>query len=314
MASVIGEAFDGDSGYGADGTIWGGEFLSRGSDQLRAVGHGCTEPVPMPSRASRHPRRPGRWRAALTSPSAGPDGPTADRAGRPGPQRAVLGSGHGDGFARRQCAADVERRAAIRRGRRPGWCPRRDQLRGPGVAIELEADFRRTCTERGSWPGDGLPVRRRCLVRGGTELRVAGSDLVLAAAEDLAHADRPASVIAARFHNGVAAAIVTVCGRLREQTGLTVVALSGGVFQNLLLTQESQVVTSAGAPRHRRPWSTARCRATTAVSASGRPWSLAPATALRSKPAIHPIIRALSSMIKNESGVAGAIGPVTPHP
>ena len=75
---------------------------------------------------------------------------------------------------------------------------------------------------------------------GGIELRVPGSDLVLAAAEDLA-ADVSASVIAARFHNGVAAAIVTVCARLREQTGLGVVALSGGVFQNLLLT--SQVVT-----------------------------------------------------------------------
>ena len=43
-------------------------------------------------------------------------------------------------------------------------------------------------------------------------------------------------VIAARFHNGVAAAIVTVCARLRDQAGLAAVALSGGVFQNLLLT------------------------------------------------------------------------------
>jgi hydrogenase maturation protein HypF len=34
---------------------------------------------------------------------------------------------------------------------------------------------------------------------------------------------------------------VTVCARLREQIGLGVAALSGGVFQNLLLT--SQVVT-----------------------------------------------------------------------
>src|SRR5262249_10472784 len=43
-------------------------------------------------------------------------------------------------------------------------------------------------------------------------------------------------VIAGRFHNAVAAAIVTVCAQLRAQTGLGVVALSGGVFQNLLLT------------------------------------------------------------------------------
>jgi hydrogenase maturation protein HypF len=43
-------------------------------------------------------------------------------------------------------------------------------------------------------------------------------------------------VIAARFHNGVAAAIVAVCERLRDGHGLSTVALSGGVFQNLLLT------------------------------------------------------------------------------
>ena len=35
--------------------------------------------------------------------------------------------------------------------------------------------------------------------------------------------------------------IIAVCARLREQTGLAAVALSGGVFQNLLLTH--QVVT-----------------------------------------------------------------------
>jgi hydrogenase maturation protein HypF len=68
---------------------------------------------------------------------------------------------------------------------------------------------------------------------------VAGSDLVRAAAEDLI-AGVPPATIAARFHNGVAVAILTVCVRLRERTGLAVVALSGGVFQNLLLT--SQVV------------------------------------------------------------------------
>jgi hydrogenase maturation protein HypF len=65
-------------------------------------------------------------------------------------------------------------------------------------------------------------------------LRVRGTDLVRAAAEDLLAGVAPA-VIAARFHRGVAAAIVEVCTALRERSGLTTVALSGGVFQNLLL-------------------------------------------------------------------------------
>ena len=44
-------------------------------------------------------------------------------------------------------------------------------------------------------------------------------------------------VIAARFHNGVADAIVRTCVWLRDTSGLGTVALSGGVFQNLLLTE-----------------------------------------------------------------------------
>jgi hydrogenase maturation protein HypF len=65
-------------------------------------------------------------------------------------------------------------------------------------------------------------------------LRVRGADLVRAAAEDLLAGAGPA-VIAARFHRGVAAAIVEVCTALRETSGLGTVALSGGVFQNVLL-------------------------------------------------------------------------------
>jgi hydrogenase maturation protein HypF len=43
------------------------------------------------------------------------------------------------------------------------------------------------------------------------------------------------AIAAARFHHGVADAIARACAILRARTGLGVVALSGGVFQNLLL-------------------------------------------------------------------------------
>jgi hypothetical protein len=65
-------------------------------------------------------------------------------------------------------------------------------------------------------------------------LLIAGADLVRAGVEDLVGGtDR--SVVAARFHNGVAGLITDCCLRLRERHGLSTVALSGGVFQNLLL-------------------------------------------------------------------------------
>jgi hydrogenase maturation protein HypF len=48
-------------------------------------------------------------------------------------------------------------------------------------------------------------------------------------------------VIAARFHNAVVTLIADGCALLRERTGLGVVALSGGVFQNLLLLKGAAV-------------------------------------------------------------------------
>jgi len=90
----------------------------------------------------------------------------------------------------------------------------------------------------------GYPVTVTSDAATGALLRVSGADLVRAAADDLG-AGVAAPVIAARFHHGVAAAIVAVCSRLRDQTGFSVVALSGGVFQNLLLTSHVTAALAA---------------------------------------------------------------------
>src|SRR6185437_5044453 len=104
----------------------------------------------------------------------------------------------------------------------------RDEITYEGqAAIELEqlAD-----------PGEGRAYRAAvdAAPAKGAPFLVRGADLVAAAADDLA-GGVPAELIAARFHNGVARLIVDGCALLREQHGLTTVALSGGVFQNLLL-------------------------------------------------------------------------------
>jgi hydrogenase maturation protein HypF len=65
---------------------------------------------------------------------------------------------------------------------------------------------------------------------------LAGTDLVRAVVEDLDAGVAP-PLVAARFHNGLAAATVAACRGVREATGLEAVALSGGVFQNLLLLE-----------------------------------------------------------------------------
>lgn len=48
----------------------------------------------------------------------------------------------------------------------------------------------------------------------------------------------PTSQIADRFHRSIAELLATVCFDARKQTGLDVVALSGGVFQNRLLLEQ----------------------------------------------------------------------------
>jgi len=68
----------------------------------------------------------------------------------------------------------------------------------------------------------------------GEAVLVHGADLVRAVLDDL-RSGRPRELVGARFHNAVSSAIVRTCDLLREVTGLGTVALSGGVFQNVLL-------------------------------------------------------------------------------
>jgi hydrogenase maturation protein HypF len=57
----------------------------------------------------------------------------------------------------------------------------------------------------------------------------------------------PTSTIASRFHRGVATAIAACCVNLRSQTGLSVVGLTGGVFQNVLLLRlATEVLVAEG--------------------------------------------------------------------
>lgn len=213
---VIGVAFDG-TGYGTDGTIWGGEFLVADLAGFDRAGH--LEPVPMPGGAAAI-RQP--WRMAATYLAAAyPAGPPAGLAVTARNERnwpAVLA------MARRGINAPLTSSAGRLFDAVAAVLGVRDAVSYEGqAAIELEqlADV----TERGCY---------RAAVTDGVPLRVAGADLVRAAADDLA-AGVSAPLIAARFHNGVATVIEEACLALRDRHGLDTVALSGGVFQNLLL-------------------------------------------------------------------------------
>jgi hydrogenase maturation protein HypF len=221
---VIGVAFDG-TGFGTDGTIWGGEFLLADLAGFERAGH--LEPVPMPGGAAAI-RQPWRMAAAYLD--------AAYAAGVP----AALGVvGRNDGrwrdvvaMARRGVNAPPTSSAGRLFDAVAALLGVRDTINYEGqAAIELEQ--RADPAERGAyraWVGQAAAGP------GGEAgpLRVRGADLVRAAAEDLLAGAAP-PVIAARFHRGVTAVIAEVCAALRERSGLGTVALSGGVFQNLLL-------------------------------------------------------------------------------
>ncbi|HSZ43062.1 MAG TPA: carbamoyltransferase HypF [Trebonia sp.] len=217
---VIGVAFDG-TGYGADGTIWGGEFLVADLAGFRRGGH--LAPVPMPGGAASI-REPWRMAAAyLDGAFAGapPDGleVIGRNSGRWGPVVTMARMGVNSPLT--SSAGRLFDAVAALLGVR-------DVISYEGqAAIELEQ--RADLSEEGFYQASIHHV---------APFRVDAVDLVRAAVTDLEAGVRR-EVISARFHNGVAAAIEAGCLLLRERTGLGAVALSGGVFQNTLLLGET---------------------------------------------------------------------------
>jgi hydrogenase maturation protein HypF len=219
---VLGAIFDG-TGFGTDGTIWGGEFLVGGYAGFERRGR--LRPVPLPGgdAAVREPYRMAlSWLYAAHG-EALFELPLPLLEAIPAGERTIL-------------LAMIERRL---NSPLTSSCGRlfdavaallgvRGRVSYEGqAAIELEA-----LAER--W-GEAEPYP--FALEEADCLEVDFRPLFQSAVRDLA-AGRPAAELARRFHATVAAAVGEACARLREETGLERVALSGGVFQNRLLTED----------------------------------------------------------------------------
>ncbi|HEY5351718.1 MAG TPA: carbamoyltransferase HypF [Streptosporangiaceae bacterium] len=213
---VIGVAFDG-TGFGTDGTIWGGEFLLADLADAERAGHLAGVPMPGGAAAIRQPWRMAAAYLDAAFPGGLPAGlDVAARNSATWPDVLTL--------ARRGVNAPMTSSAGRLFDAVAALLGIRDSINYEGqAAVELE---QLTATS----PHDPYPAA----ITDGQPLTVAGSDLVRAAAQDLLDGV-PREVIGARFHQGVAAMIGAACGLLRDRSGLGTVALSGGVFQNLLL-------------------------------------------------------------------------------
>src|SRR4029453_10537093 len=226
------------------GTIWGGEPLVADLQGFHRAGH--LEQVPMPGGAAAI-KEPWRMAAAWLDAALGGGEPERVAVGgrHQGRWEQVVAVG-GSGTAARVTSSAGRLFDAV-----AAILGVRDAVNYEGqAAVELEqlADP----DERSAYPA-GI------VVADGQLLQLGGSDLVRAVVEDLAAGGAP-PLIAARFHNGLAAATVTACEAIREDRGLGTVALSGGVFQNMLLLERTvsaldhrgfRVLTPSRAPPHR---------------------------------------------------------------
>jgi hydrogenase maturation protein HypF len=219
---VIGVIFDG-TGYGSDGTIWGGEFLVGGYSSFHRWGHFRQVPMPGGDAAVREP-----YRMAFAYLHAAFGEGLYDL---PLPFLAEIPAEH-----RKLFLSMVERRI---NSPLTSSCGRlfdavaslvglRNRVSYEGqAAIELEAlaEESETCL-----------VYPFALHGEGEGAIIDFCPMVQALVRDSAEGREPAAMARA-FHNTLAAATAAACDGIRKKTGMERVALSGGVFQNKLLTE-----------------------------------------------------------------------------
>ena len=224
---VIGVAFDG-AGLGTDGAIWGGEFMVCDYKSMRRTGHLEYMPLPGGDAAT---LRPYRTATAYVMSLLGRD--------------ALRRSSHLVAIVSRD-ELDVIARQIERKLNTPDCSSMgrlfdavsalagvRDTVSYEGqaaVELEMEAHRHRGDTTTRRYVFDVDSVRNMHVVRFASLLSE-----VLRDVEN--HTDVP--TISASFHEAVARMAVEVCQRIRNESGISRVALSGGVFQNRLLLERT---------------------------------------------------------------------------
>lgn len=219
---VIGLALDG-TGYGTDGATWGGELLVADAGGFRRVGHLGYVRQPGGDQAARQP-----WRMAVS----------------------YLIDTFGDRFAqfaeRLLGRVEEQRRDAVARlvttGTNAPLTSSLGRLFDGAAALcgqQLESRFEAQAAMRLEMTARSAPQDFRTwpveIVRA-ESLELRPSMFVRPMVEDLARGV-DAAVVALRFHRTVAQALVSACEIVRDVTGVTMVAASGGCMQNRLLAE-----------------------------------------------------------------------------
>jgi hydrogenase maturation protein HypF len=219
---VIGLAFDG-TGYGRDGAVWGGEVLLADYDGFRRYAHLAYVPLPGGDVTVRRPYRMAL--AHLGAAGLGWDPCLPPVAACPDDELRVLAHqvARGFGCVPTSSAGRLFDAVASLAG------VRHEADYEAQAAMELQALAAPVVAS-----GERVAYEMR-LSGGGEPLTWDVGGLIRAVVADV-RGGVPAAAVAARFHTGLAGALVSAARRAAAETGLRRVALSGGVFCNALLT------------------------------------------------------------------------------
>jgi len=240
LEEVIGLSFDG-TGYGSDGTIWGGEFLLSRRDGFQRLGHFRPFALPGAEAAVLHPLR-----IALALLKDGLK-----------PQELERLFCRQYGLAEQQLATLSE---MIDKGVNTPLSSSLGRIFDAASALLKLVD---TVSYEGEGPirleglaldvFDGKPLRasascsdRHVTVEQGQGpfmidcrglLRYLAESFCSGAEGETATAAEKTAALALEFHKAIAAAALEGARRMRQETRISQIAVSGGVFQNVLLSE-----------------------------------------------------------------------------
>jgi hydrogenase maturation protein HypF len=226
---AVGAIYDG-TGYGGDGSVWGGELLVGDLAGFERVGHLWPVRMPGGERAIREP-----WRMACAWLVAALDE-------LPPVPPALTGR------------VDAERWGQVAELARRGFsAPETTSIGRLFDAVAALCGLGATVNYEGQAAIE-LEALAAPEERGAYELEVVGDGpalldartTVLAAEEEL-RSGVPAALVSARFHNAVARATARACTAQAARHDIEAIVLSGGVFQNrLLLERTAAALAQAG--------------------------------------------------------------------
>ena len=222
---VIGFAFDG-TGYGPDGAIWGGEVLVAGYEDFERAAHLRYVPLPGGDATIRKP-----YRAALAHLWA-------------------AGIVWAPELAPVRAAGDLECKVLLRQLERNVQCVATSSMGRLFDAVSSLLGVRQSASYEAQAAIE-LEWIAACHLDGARDYRfgLAGDQIevapVLAAMVDDLAAGVDIGPMAAGFHLAVARMMGDLADLTRARTGLSQVALSGGVFQNTLLVRLARAELAA---------------------------------------------------------------------